>query len=76
MVKWRPCPRKEFIKKLKAIGFTSPEAGGRHFFMRHGTYTLTIPSNKEHSIPQLKMLLHEIEEGIGRKITIEEWYSL
>jgi predicted RNA binding protein YcfA (HicA-like mRNA interferase family) len=70
MVKWRPCTRKEFIKKLKAIGFTSPEPGGRHFFMRYGTYTLTIPSNREYSIPQLKMLLHEIEEGIGRKINL------
>ena len=76
MVKWRPCTRKEFIKKLKTIGFTSPEPDGRHFFMRHGAYTLTIPSNKEYSIPQLKMLLNEIEQGIGRKITIDEWYSL
>ena len=76
MVKWRPCTRKEFIKKLKTIGFTSPEPGGRHFFMRHGAYTLTIPSNKEYSIPQLKMLLNEIEQGIGRKITIDEWFSL
>jgi predicted RNA binding protein YcfA (HicA-like mRNA interferase family) len=68
--------KKRVHKETKTIGFTSQEAGGRHFFMRHSTYTLTIPSNKEYSIPQLKMLLHEIEEGIGRKITIEEWYSL
>jgi hypothetical protein len=76
MVKWKPCPRKEFIKKLKIIGFTPPESGGRHFYMRNGKYTLNIPNNKEYSIPQLKILLHEIEQGIGRKITIEEWYSL
>ena len=44
--------------------------------MRYGTYTLTVPGNKEYSMPQVKMLLNEIEEGIGRKITIEEWNSL
>jgi hypothetical protein len=76
VVKWRPCTRREFTKKLKTVGFTSPEPGGRHFFMRFGTYTIAIPSNREYSIPQLKMLLHEIEEGIGRKISIEEWHAL
>jgi hypothetical protein len=37
---------------------------------------LTIPSNKEYSMPQVKMLLNEIEQEIGRKITLEEWDSL
>ena len=68
--------RREFIRKLKRIGFTQPLPGGRHFYMRYGTYTLTVPGNKEYSMPQVKMLLNEIEEGIGRKITIEEWNSL
>jgi hypothetical protein len=52
------------------------EAMSPPFYMRHGKYTLTIPNNKEYSIPQLKILLHEIEQGIGRKITIEEWHAL
>ena len=76
MGKWNPCTRREFIRKLKRIGFTQPLPGGRHFYMRYGTYTLTVPGNKEYSMPQVKMLLNEIEEGIGRKITIEEWNSL
>ena len=76
MVKWKPCTRKEFIRKLKKFGFASPEPGGRHFYMRYNTYTLTIPSNKEYSMPQVKMLLNEIEHEIGRKITLEEWNSL
>jgi hypothetical protein len=76
MVKWKPCTRKEFIRKLKKVGFASPEPGGRHFYVRYGTYTLTIPSNKEYSMPQVKMLLNEIEHEIGRKITLEEWDSL
>jgi hypothetical protein len=51
MGKWRPCKRRDFIKKLKKLGFASPEPGGRHFYMRLGTYTLTLPSNNEYSIP-------------------------
>jgi len=27
-------------------------------------------------MPQLKMLLNEVEEGIGRKIAVEEWDAL
>jgi len=71
--KWKPCSRREFIRKLKKIGFSAPEPGGRHFYMRCGAYTLTIPSNKEYSTPQIKMLMNEIEEGIGRKLAPEEW---
>jgi hypothetical protein len=74
--RWRPCTRKEFIKKLKKLGFAPPEAVGRHFYMRYGTYTLTVPSNKEYSTPQLRMLLNEIEQGAGRRIALEEGDSL
>ena len=76
MTKWSPCKRKDFIKKLKKLGFDSPEAGGRHFYMRYGTYTLTLPSNKEYSVPQIKMLLNEIESGADKKISIDEWNNL
>jgi hypothetical protein len=76
MVKWNPCTRKGFIRKLRKIGFSPPEPGGRHFYMRYGTYTFTVPSNKEYSMPQVRMLLSEVEEGIDRKITIEEWDAL
>ncbi len=73
MAKWKPCKRRGFIKKL---GFETPEAGGRHFYMRYGTYTFTVPSNKEYSVPQVKMLLNEIENGIKRRISLKEWESL
>ena len=76
MAKLKPCKRRDFIKKLRKIDFGPPEPGGRHFYMRHGSYTFTLPSNKEFSVPQLKMLLHEIEQGIGRKISYKEWESL
>jgi len=72
MVKWNPCKRKDFIKKLKRLGFKSPEPGGRHFYMRYGNYTLAIPDNKEYSVAQVRMLLNEIEHGIKKKISLEE----
>jgi len=76
MGKWKPCKRRDFIKKLKKFGFEPPEPGGRHFYMRYGNYTLTLPNNKEYSVPQLKMLLKEIESGIKKKIPFEEWENL
>ena len=76
MPNWNPCKRRTFIKKLKGIGFTAPEPGGRHFYMRYGSYTFTVPSNQEYSVPQVKMLLKEVEEGIGKKITLDEWERL
>jgi predicted RNA binding protein YcfA (HicA-like mRNA interferase family) len=76
MAKWAPCKRRDFIAKLKKLGFESPEPGGRHFYMRHGVFTLTLPNNAEYSIPQVKMLLKEIELGLKRKISLEEWQKL
>ena len=72
----KACKRREFIKKLGRFGFGPPEPGGRHFYMRYGTYTLTLPGNKEYSVPQLRMLIREIENGIGKKIPLEEWENL
>lgn len=37
---------------------------------------LTIPSNAEYSVPQLRMLLSEAEQILGRPITLEEWSGL
>jgi hypothetical protein len=37
---------------------------------------LTIPSNLEYSVPQLKMMIREIENILGREITIDEWNDL
>ena len=76
MGKWTPCKRRDFIKKLKEIGFEPPEPGGRHFYMRYGTYTFTVPSNQEYSVPQVKALLKEIAQGIGREIPLDEWERL
>ena len=76
MAKWMPCKRRDFIKKLRKLGFEPLEPGGRHHYMRYGAYTLTLPSNKEYSIPQIKMLLNEIEGGIRKKISLQQWDDL
>jgi hypothetical protein len=76
MGKWNPCKRRDFIRKLKNLGFGKPEPGGRHFFMRYGTYTFTLPNNTEYSVPQIKMLISELEKGIGREISSDEWKGL
>jgi hypothetical protein len=44
--------------------------------MRHGSYTFTLPSNNEYSIPQVKMLLKEIEQGISKEISLDDWDGL
>jgi hypothetical protein len=76
MPKWRPCKRRDFIKKMKGIGFAAPEPGGNHFYMRYGTYTFTVPSNQEFSVPQVRTLLKEIEQGIKQEISLDEWERL
>ena len=37
---------------------------------------LAIPSNAEYSVPQLRAMIREAEEIIGRSITAVEWDEL
>jgi predicted RNA binding protein YcfA (HicA-like mRNA interferase family) len=71
-----PCKRREFIQKLQQLGFSGPFSGSKHQFMIYQEYRLTIPSNDEYSVPQLRMMIREAEEIIERQITLEEWNSL
>ena len=76
MSRWQPCKRRDFIKRLRQLGFDGPYSGTRHQFMIYGNYRLTIPSNTEYSVPQLRMMLNEVEGIIGRAITADEWNKL
>ena len=76
MSQWTPCKRREFVQRLRGLGFDGPFSGTRHQFMVFGTHRLTIPTNAEYSVPQLRMLLHEAEVIIGRVITAQEWNQL
>lgn len=76
MSPWAPCKRRESIRRLRKLGFDGPFAGPRHHFMIYGENRLAIPSNKEYSIPQLRMMLREVELILGRRITADEWNHL
>lgn len=73
---WSPCKRKEFIRRLRKLGFDGVYSGTRHQFMIFAQFRLTIPSNSEYSVPQLKMMIREVETIIGREISVEEWNNL
>jgi len=73
---WSSCKRRDFIRRLRRLGFSAPELGGRRLFMRYHSYTLTLPGNPEHSVPQLRMLLREVERGTGIRTDAERWSRL
>jgi hypothetical protein len=74
--RWTPCRRREFIRRLRQLGFDGPFSGTRHQFMIYEEHRLAIPSNAEYSVAQLRMMIREIEEILGREITLAEWQRL
>ena len=73
---WRPLKRREFVRKLRALGFEGPYCGTRHQFMVSGQNRQTIPSNAEYSVPQVRMLVRQVESILARSVSIDEWDSL
>jgi hypothetical protein len=61
---------------LQQLGFDGPFSGTRHQFLVYKTHRLAIPSHTEYSIPQLRMMIREIEEILGREVTADEWNRL
>ena len=76
MNQWQPCKRRIFIKRLQKLGFEGPYSGTRHQFMVHEHHRLSIPSNSEYSIPQLRMMISEIELIINQSIAPNKWNNL
>ncbi len=76
MRRWNPCKRSEFVRRLRRLGFEGLYSGVKHQFMIYGQHRLTIPSNAEYSVPQLRMMLREVEVIVGRPVTAEEWEQL
>ena len=71
-----PCKRRDFIRRLRELGFDGPFSGTRHQFMIYKQHRIAIPSNSEYSIPQLRMMIREAEGIIVRQLTANEWNSL
>ena len=76
MSRWSPCKRRDFIRRLRNLGFDGPLSGTRHQFVIFGQHRLAVPSNAEFSVTQLRMMLREVEEIIGRRISVHEWNNL
>lgn len=76
MSRWTPCKRNEFIRRLRKVGFDGPYSGARHQFMIYRQCRLTVPSNQEFSVPQLRMMIREVEAILGCSVTAEEWDRL
>lgn len=76
MSRWNPCRRGDFVRRLRRLGFEGLYSGAKHQFMVYQQHRLTVPSNAEYSVPQLRMMLREVEAIIGRQITPDEWNNL
>lgn len=73
MSRWKPCKRRLFVQRLRRLGFEGPYSGTRHQFLVYQQQRLAIPSNAEYSVPQLRMMLREVEEILGRAVPLAEW---
>lgn len=63
-----PIHRRDFIKRLRKLGWEGPFSGGSHEFMVKGDFNLPIPNfhgSGEISVPKLKEILNEI--GIANR---------
>jgi len=69
MAKIPPCSRNELIRKLKAFGFHGPYPGGRHSYMKRGSYRQIIPNPHGGKIDSV--LVREILQQAG--IEVDDW---
>ena len=76
MSRWTPCKRNVFLRRLRQLGFDGPFSGARHQFMVYQNRRLAVPSNAEFSVPQLRLMLHEVGSILERRITQEAWAGL
>ena len=83
MNRWNPTSRRVAIRRLKNLGFDGPVQGTRHQYqgtrhqyMVYGERRLILFSNRDYSVHQVRILLRQASERIGRVITLEEWNSL
>ena len=69
----RPIKRREFLRKLRRLGFQGPFPGGRHQFMRRGTVKIRVPNphgTKDVGLPIVEETLRSLS------ISEAEWESL
>jgi hypothetical protein len=64
------------VRRLRILGFDGPFSGARHQFLTYQASRLTIPSNEEYSVAQLRLMIREAAGILGRELTLEEWNRL
>lgn len=69
MPRLAPVSRRDFIQRLRELGFEGPFAGGRHPQMRRGSVTLIIPNEHPGDIGPGFLLRLLRQAGVTR----EEW---
>ena len=76
MSRWAPCKRADFVRRMRRLGFEGPYPGTRYQFRVFRQHRFSIPSNAEYSVPQLRMLIREIEGIVELEITLDFWNGL
>ena len=66
----------QFVRKFRRLGFDGPFPAGSHEYMTLKERRQTIPSNSEYSVPQINMMMKQIESRVGHQISLEEWEAL
>ena len=69
MSRLKPVSRREFVQRMRELGFEGPYAGGRHPQMRRGNVTVIIPNPHEGEI-SVGFLIRLLRQA---GITREEW---
>jgi len=67
MPRLTPVSRREFIRRLKALGFGDPEGGPDHAFMSKGTLRVKVPNPHEGDISVGLVTRILKNAGISRK---------
>ena len=76
MNRWNPCSRRDCIRRLWELGFDGPFPGGRHDWMRFQGRRVTLFSDREYSVRQVRIVLRQAARALGRTISVAEWNAL
>jgi predicted RNA binding protein YcfA (HicA-like mRNA interferase family) len=67
-----PVSWQELVKRLRALGFEGPFAGGKHLFMLKGALRLTLPNPHKQAVGVALLAKILKQTGVSR----DEWLGL
>ena len=76
MNRWNPSSRRVAIQRLRLLGFDGPVQGKRHQYMTYGERRLPFSRTAITPVQQVRLLLRQVAERIGREVTAAEWNAL